>query len=128
VAYYSHLPIYNTAFDLLKEFYLRIPKFNKQYKYILGGEIIKANILAIRIILEVNNTRDREQRKKLLNEVIWQSESIIILLRIANELKQLGGQKSYLYLAEKSVALSKQAEGWRKSVNNTPPQNYSSAG
>ena len=87
----------------------------------LGGEIIKANILAIRIILEINNTRDREQRKKLLSEVVWQSESIIILLRIANELKQLGGEKSYLYLDEKSVALSKQAEGWRKSVNNTPP-------
>ena len=28
---YNHLPIYNTAFGLLKELYLRVPKLNKQY-------------------------------------------------------------------------------------------------
>ena len=117
MAYYSHLPIYNTAFGLLKDLYIRIPKFSKQYKYILGGEIIKANILAIRIILEVNNTRDNKERSRLLSELLWFSESIIILIRISNELKQLGSEKSYLCVMEKSVELSKQAEGWRKSVN-----------
>jgi len=96
--------------------YERIPKFGKQYKYLLGGEIIKANIEAIRLILEINNNRESKVRKELLEKLIWSSESIIINLRIANELKQLGGEKSYLYLVEKSVALSKQAEGWRKSV------------
>ena len=116
MAYYSHLPIYNTAFDLLKDMYERVPKFGKQYKYLLGGEIIKVNIEAIRMIIEINSTRDLSARKKLLEELLWTTESIIILLRIANELKQLGGEKSYLYMAEKSVALSKQAEGWRKSV------------
>ena len=39
MAQYSHLPIYNTAFSLLREMYERIPKFGKQYKYLLGGEI-----------------------------------------------------------------------------------------
>ena len=116
MAYYSHLPIYNTAFGLLKDYYIRVPKFSKQYKYLLGGEIIKVNIEIIRLILETNNTRDITRRKRLLEEIVWQSESVIILLRIANELKQLSSEKSYLYLAEKSVELSKQAEGWRKSV------------
>ena len=116
MAQYSHLPIYNTAFSLLREMYERIPKFGKQYKYLLGGEIIKSNIEAIRLILEINNNREPKVRKELLEKLIWSSESIIINLRIANELKQLGGEKSYLYLVEKSVALSKQAEGWRKSV------------
>jgi hypothetical protein len=116
MAQYSHLPIYTTAFSLLREMYERIPKFGKQYKYLLGGEIIKANIEAIRLILEINNNRESKIRKELLEKLIWSSESIIINLRIANELKQLGGEKSYLYLVEKSVALSKQAEGWRKSV------------
>lgn len=116
MAQYSHLPIYTTAFSLLREMYERIPKFGKQYKYLLGGEIIKANIEAIRLILEINNNRESKVRKELLEKLIWSSESIIINLRIANELKQLGGEKGYLYLVEKSVALSKQAEGWRKSV------------
>ncbi len=117
MAQYSHLPIYTDAFILLRELYNRVPKFNKQYKYLLGGEIIKTNIEAIRLILEINNTEDKEARIELLRDLVWCSESIIINLRIANELKQLGGEKSYLYLLEKSVGLSKQAEGWRKSVS-----------
>ena len=119
MARYSHLPVYNTAFELLREMYERVPKFGKQYKYFLGGEILQANVEAIRLILEINNTRDPPRRRELLDALLWRSESIIIFLRIANELKQLGGEKSYLFLLEKSVALSKQAEGWRKSVSVT---------
>ena len=78
--------------------------------------MIKMNIEAIRLILEINNTRETNKRIELLGNLVWCSESIIIFLRIANELKQLGGEKSYLYLLEKSVSLSKQAEGWRKST------------
>lgn len=117
MAQYSHLPIYNTAFILLREMYERVPKFGKQYKYLLGEKIIGANIGIIRLILETNNAHDAAKRKILLEHLVWNSESIIILLRIANELKQLGGEKSYLYLLEKTVALSKQAEGWRKSIS-----------
>ena len=117
MAQYSHLPIYNTAFGLLRELYERVPKFGKQYKYLLGEKLIGANIGIIRLILEINNTREPPRRRVLLEELVWQSESVIILLRIANELKQLGGEKGYLYLLEKTVGLSKQAEGWRKSVS-----------
>ncbi len=126
MAYYSHLPIYNEAFGLLKDLYQRVPKLNKQYKYFLGGELLKANTEVIRLILETNNTRDVTKRSALLESLIWHTESIIILLRIANELELLGGEKSYLYLLEKSVSLSKQAEGWRKSATASkvaPPQN-----
>ena len=117
MAQYSHLPIYNSAFGLLRELYERVPKFGKQYKYFLGEKIIGANIEIIRLILETNNTRESAKRKILLENLVWSAESIIIFLRIANELKQLGGEKSYLYLLEKTVGLSKQAEGWRKSVS-----------
>ena len=116
MAKYSHLPIYNTAFSLLREFYERIPKFSKQYKYLLGGELLKVNIEIIRLIIEINNERERKERLKLTKDLIWQCESLNILLRIADELLQLGGRKSYLYLVEKSVSLVKQAESWRKSI------------
>ena len=117
MAYYSHLPIYNTAFELLHEFYLRVPKFSKQYKYLLGSEIIKANLSVIKLIIGINNARDIKKKQELFEELIWSVESIIILIRIANELKQFGDEKSYLYIIEKAVGLSKQAEGWRKSIN-----------
>lgn len=101
MAQYSHLPIYNLAYEVLKEFYQRVPKFAKQYKYLLGEKLIGANIEIIRLILETNNTRDAEKRKAHLDELVWCCESIIIHLRIANELKQLEGEKGYLFLLEK---------------------------
>ena len=116
MARYSHLPIYNTAFQLLNEFYQRIPKFDKQYKYLLGGEILKINIEIVRLILEVNNEKDKRPRQELMKDLIWQAESLNILLRIAYEMKQLGGEKSYLFLMEKTISLVKQAESWRKSI------------
>ena len=117
MAQYAHLPIYNVAFDLLKELYQRVPKFGRQYKYSLGERLLSANIETIHLILETNNTRDKAKRSDLLGRLIWQVESIIIHIRIANELKQWGGEKSYLFLLEKVVGLSKQAEGWKKSVS-----------
>jgi len=117
MAQYSHLPIYTAAFVLLRELYERVPKFGKQYKYLLGERLIGAMIEVIRLIVEINSTRDVRRRVELLETLVWHCESVIILLRIANELKQLGGEKSYLYLLEKSVVLSKQAEGWRKSAS-----------
>lgn len=120
MAQYSHLPIYNLAFDLLKEFYQRVPKFSQQYKYFLGGRLTEYNIEIIRLIIETNSERGAEKRINLLKDLGEKIELLIIHLRIANELKQLGQQKSYLFLVEKAVNLSRQAEGWRKS---TPKRN-----
>jgi hypothetical protein len=117
MAQYAHLPIYNVAFDLLKELYQRVPKFARQYKYTLGERLLSANIEVIHLILETNNTRDKAERRDLLGRLLWQVESIIIHIRIANELKQWGGEKIYLFLLEQSVGLSRQAEGWKKSVS-----------
>ena len=108
MAQYAHLPIYNLAFDLLKELYQRVPKFARQYKYSLGERLLNANIEAIHLILEANNTRDKAKRRELLSRLVWQVESIIIHTRIANELQQWGGEKSYLFLLERTVSLSKQ--------------------
>jgi hypothetical protein len=123
VAQYSHLPIYNVAFDLLKELYQRVPKFAKQYKYFLGGRIIGYNVDIVSLIIQANSERDAQRRKYFLDELINIIELLTIHLRMASELKQLGTQKAYLYLSEKAVVLSKQAEGWKKYM----PQNSQSA-
>ena len=114
MAQYSHLPIYNLAFSVLREFYSRTPKFGKQYKYFLGGELIKYGTEIIKTIIRANNERDKEMRIKLIEHLCITIELTITHLRIANELRQLGGQKSYLFLSSMMVDLSKQAEGWKK--------------
>lgn len=93
---------------------MRVPKFGKQYKYFLGGKLIENSIEIIKIIIKANSERDKEKRQAQLEQLCLTIETLIVHLRIANELRQLGGQKSYLFLSEMMVDLSKQAEGWRK--------------
>lgn len=119
MAQYSHLTIYNKAFAVLREMYGRVPAFEKQYKYFLGGKLIEYSIEIIKIIIKANSERDKEKRQALLEYLCLTIEMLLTHLRIANEMKQLGGQKSYLYLMEMIVDVSKQAEGWKKYV----PQN-----
>ena len=114
MAQYSHLPIYNKAFAILREFYQRVPKFGKQYKYFLGGKLIEYSVDIIKIIIKANSERNQERRTELIEHLCTTIEMLITQIRIANELRQLGGQKSYLYLCELAVDLSKQAEGWKK--------------
>ena len=100
----------------MHEFYLRVPKFGKQYKYFLGNNLIEYSCEIIEIIIKANSERDIKERRVLLDSLCVTIEMLITQLRIANELRQLGGQKSYLYLCELLVDLSKQAEGWKKYI------------
>jgi len=115
LAQYTHLPIYIEAFSLLKEFYERVPKFSKQYKYTLGTELTQTSVKVVQTIITINSTWDKETRLELLDRLVLKLENMIIHLRIANELNQLGGKRQYLFLSEKIVSLVRQAEGWKKS-------------
>jgi hypothetical protein len=113
---YSHLPIYNAAFIFLRELYQRVPKFNKQYKYVLGQQLLSYSIATIRLIIKANNERSMEERRLILATLIETIELLGLHCRIAEELHQWGSNKAYLYLMEKTADLLKQAEGWKKST------------
>jgi len=85
MAQYSHLSIYNKAFAVLREFYERTPRFAKQYKYILGGELIKYAVEIIKIIIKANNERDVERRKAMLENLCLTTEMLITQLCEAKE-------------------------------------------
>jgi len=101
--------------------YMRVPKFGRQYKYFLGGKLVENNIEIIRLIIKANSERDKEKRQAQLEQLCLTIETMTTHLRIANELRQLGGQRPYLFLCEMIVDLSKQAEGWKKYVPRNPP-------
>ena len=114
MARYAHLPIYNAAFSILKELYLRVPKFAKNYKYTLGSRLLDAGQEIILLIIQANN--DRIGRADVLESLRRKIEELTILTRMGNELEQWGGERIYLMLSEKIVGLSRQGEGWRKSA------------
>ena len=110
---YSSLPIYNSAINCLKDFYQRIPKFAKQYKYLLGGKLIEYNTKIISLIFEISNSKNKEERIMLVGEIEKNIDLLLIHVRICNELKQFGKDSSYLYVSENLIDISNQAERWK---------------
>ena len=82
----KHLPIYNSAFFLLKEYYKRIPKFPKQYKYFLGERIVDNLVEIIRLIQEANNQSSNYKRVLCLNKIEERIDELYLYTRIAGEL------------------------------------------
>jgi len=94
--------------------YQRIPKFAKQYKYLLGGKLIEYNTKLISLIFEISNSRNKEERMALVDEIAKNIDLLLIHVRICNELKQFGKEDSYLYVSENLIDISNQAERWKK--------------
>lgn len=117
----SHLKIYNSAMFLLKDFYERVPKFSKQYKYILGEKMISCVVEIIMTIVEANNERVDRKRVLVIEKILSKIDELLVYVRIAEELKQFNSPKTYIYLIEKINEISKQGTGWRKIYL---PQNF----
>ncbi|MCX6717850.1 MAG: hypothetical protein NTU76_04240 [Candidatus Taylorbacteria bacterium] len=81
---YSHLPIYNSTINCLKDLYQRIPKFSKQYKYLLGGKLIEYNTKIISLIFEISNSRNKEERMAFVDEIAKNIDLLLIHIRICN--------------------------------------------
>jgi hypothetical protein len=114
MARYEHLNVYKTSLDLLRELFITIPKFDKQYKYFLGGRIIEKQTDVVSIIIKANNNTDPRSRLKLIESAIRLSDDILIYIRISNELKQFKSEKRYVLLSTLSVEIIKQLSGWKK--------------
>jgi hypothetical protein len=111
---YSHLPIYVEAQRILLEFYNRIPKFDKQYKYFLGGKLIEYSTNIVAVIMEINNSRDKQERINLMHQLEKNLDMLLVYTRIAYDLKQIKSDDSYMFLSEKIINVLKQSEGWKK--------------
>ena len=131
----SHLPLYNSAFFLLKEFYKRVPRFPKQYKYFLGGKMTESLVEIIKLIQEANNQKNNYKRVLCIDKIGEKIDELLLYTRIAGELflfdksekkekkdkekEKVGveseeSNKVYLFLSDKIVELSRQNAGWKK--------------
>jgi len=111
---YSQLPIYNSVFFLLKDLYERVPKFSKQYKYILGEKMLDCCIETIILITQISEDKENEKRLVYVSNIAEKMNKLLIYTRIANELNQLGKESAYFFLAEKILDILSQTENWKK--------------
>ena len=99
---------------LLKDFYERVPRFSKQYKYLLGEKIIDCIIRMIMNIVSANGERVDHKRIIFIESILSNIEELFIYIRIAEELKQFKSATAYPFLIEKLMDISRQSSGWKK--------------
>jgi len=111
---YSQLPIYNSVFLLLKDLYEMVPKFAKQYKYLLGEKMLDYCVKTIILITQISEEKENEKRIIFVSKISDNINTLLIYTRLANELNQLGKESTYFYLSEKILDISNQTENWKK--------------
>lgn len=116
---YSQLPIYNSVFFLLKDLYDRVPKFSKQYKYLLGEKMLDCCVETILLITKISEERDKEKRIIYLSKILENINILLTYTRIANELNQLGKENVYFFLSKKILDILNQIENWKKFLQKT---------
>lgn len=114
---YSQLPIYNSIFLLLKDLYERVPKFGKQYKYLLGEKMLGCCIDSIVLIGRISERKDNGERAVHVSRIRENMDRLLVYARLADELNQLGKEGSYFFLSEKIVDILDQTENWKKSLS-----------
>ena len=119
MAQYEHLPIYKQALDLAVYLEKAVSGFSRYHKYGLGADLRRLARQNITLIVQANSEQERLATLLLLRSSL---EELMICLRIAKELQVFKSLNSFIYAVEHTVQLSRQNEGWIKSLKKMPEQ------
>ena len=108
MARYDHLPIYRAAFDLAVHVEKLVRGFTRYHKYSLGAELRDGTRRILEQIVDANQAADRAP---LLAQLRGDLERLKVLTRLCYESDGFASTRSYLYVAEQVVGISKQNEG-----------------
>ena len=120
MAQYEHLPIYKKAFDLLIYIEKSVSNFSRYHKYSLGSDLRQLARQVVRTIVRANSEADKNGALKYLRNIL---EEFLICLRLAKELQLFKNLNSYVFAMEMAVQISRQNEGWLKSLK-LPEQSH----
>jgi hypothetical protein len=124
MARYEHLPIYKAAFDLNLYFEQIVRHFSRYHKYSLGAELRSRAREVVRLIVRANNTPDDQPQAKYatLQQLREELEQLKLTIRLCKEVKAFHNFKSFQTAINQVITLSKQNEGWLKSLSLAEPQ------
>lgn len=110
---YEHLPIYKKAMDVAVHFEKVVAGFSRYHKYTLGTELRNKSREVVSLIIKANSSSDKLQQLLKLRERL---EELIILIRLCKEVKAFKSFKSFQFAVEEVNSVSRQNEGWIRSV------------
>ena len=71
-------------------------------------------IESIIVINQISEEKDNEKRIVYVSEIHKCMSELLVYVRVANELNQLGKESAYFFLSEKILEILNQAENWKK--------------
>jgi len=97
MARYEHLPIYKTAMQVALHFELIVAGFSRYHKYTLGAELRNTSKEVVSLIIRANNAQDKI---KLLSALRVKLDELMVLVRLAKEVKAFKSFKAYQFVVE----------------------------
>jgi len=113
MAQYEHLPIYKKAMDFVIYTENIVKNFSKYNKYTLGSELRNIARKIVVLIINANSSKEKYERLIHIRETI---SELKVIIRICKEVKAFNNIKSFTHAIEEVISISKQIEGWIKSV------------
>jgi len=114
MAYYEHLPIYKKAMEIAIYLEKIVRNFSRYNKYTLGSEMRKTSREVVMLVVKANSLQDK---LPILYQLRERTEELKILMRIAKEVQAFKNFKSFQTAIEGVISVSKQNEGWIKSIS-----------
>ena len=114
MARYEHLPIYKKSMDVAVHFEKVVAGFSRYHKYTLGSELRNTSRDVVAAVVRANSERDKLPSLLALRA---QLEELTILVRLAKEVQAFKSFKSYQFAVQEVVSVSRQNEGWIRSVS-----------
>lgn len=114
MARYEHLPIYKKSMDVAVYFEKAVAGFSRYHKYTLGTDLRNKSRDVVGLIVKANSSREKLPQLLELRERL---EDLLTLIRLSKEVKAFKSFKSYQFAVEEVVSVSRQNEGWIKSVS-----------
>ena len=114
MARYEHLPIYKKSMDVAVHFEKVVAGFSRYHKYTLGSELRNTSRDVVAAVVRANSERDKLPSLLALRA---QLEELTILVRLDKEVQAFKSFKSYQFAVQEVVSVSRQNEGWIRSVS-----------
>jgi len=105
-------PVIDKMYKLTLEYSLRVKKFPRDTRYILGDRILNNCYDLLEGLIQAKFTRERA---KILNEQNLRLEKLRFQTRMSKDLKAVS-VKQYGHLAEQLNEIGKMIGGWLKSI------------
>ena len=115
MARYEHLPIYKGAMNLAIFLEINVKNMSRYHKYTIGSELRNKALRALSLVVRANSIFG-ENRKNVLVELRIVLEEMRQIFFLAKETKALHSFNVYREGMEKLESLSRQNEGWLKSI------------